>query len=56
MVFTKNQTTIINQSHYFYLMLNSPNQPLPAQYECLTFSDQYDSRLGLMYETGEQFE
>ena len=55
MVLTKNQTTMINQSHYFYLMLNSPNQPLPAQYKCLTFCDQYDVRLGLIYETGEQF-
>lgn len=56
MVFTKNQTTIINQSHYFYLFLPALYGALPAQYECLTYSDQYDSRLGLIYETGEQFD
>lgn len=47
---------LINQNHYFHLILSPTGGSLPSEFECLWYSANYDARKGLVNPDAEIYE
>lgn len=52
----KNSQLIYFNNHYFYLLIPNSQRVLPSDCACLTYNANFDSRLGLIYSSSEEFE
>jgi hypothetical protein len=55
-VLINNGQTLIQQDHYFHLILPLPNGALPNAFSCLWYPANYDSRKGLIYPDSENYQ